>query len=1145
MASPDLPRVAFVRSERGTSSGYLVAPQLVLTAAHCVGEVGDGAEVRVLRPGARQGARQAGPAARFEVAALSDGFRETGVDGFALLRASSADPFGLRTTRPVAWGRLTGTEPLAAETYAFPRGASEARSQNLEHTLGHLIPGSGTVTGPARTGWYQVFQVSTGSFTESALWRGASGAAVFSRGRLLGLIGAYDACEAGRLKVIPVQLLSEQEEFLRLLTEGDARSMVIEPVWKGQEVLEPPYVDLSDSSSAADLLLPQHKLVDFCGREKDLRRLTQWCTTDSAPRPVSLQLVSGDHSVGKTRLARELCARMTGLGWVAGPLNPLATAEDIARLMDLDEDRLIVVDDADGRIGELDALLRHRSDGRKVRVLATTRYESRWWPAFRHRYGELAKKDPYRLLCLDAAEREDIYTKACRAFLRRSAGSEGKPERTADSGLPQPSANLADPDFASCLFVLILAMSDAHSLLHPEWDAQHGTTGPRPLPESLYEQALALEREDWIDHAERACLPKDPVLLDRVVAVSSLAFAGGETRGEQETQAAERLRMVPDLKDASEEYRRRLVRYFQERIDGYGALRPLRPARLAQHLVANTVRDFPELLCEALDVDPTCQPEAGARQALATLRMVSATAFGDDASGRPSDPVVRGALRVAVGRHAAALIRLVRAALETADATTGRSLAAALETVFDRPGDWEGEFAATAARELEEKEPDALLNLAIILRGKAVAFYETQQPPSRETQFRWATENRKLSRVLADAGHRHEAHDPALQAVRQFNALARLDDSYAYLLEKAHSLSNAGVRHLEIGRLSDSLESAREAVRIYETLLHSHPDRSHHRYLSSAQCNLSESLAQTGRCREALQVAADALDLVTTGLPAESPQPPLRPWEIPEAEAFAWRTLARRQADAEKFDDALVSADRALDLYQRLHNSRNGWWERDLARALTVLGRCHGDARHWNESIKFLSQAVEQCAQLEHLYREAERPHHAAALRDLALAHLNKAHALGRGRWKKELDEGLRWAGQACRHHDAMAPEERHAERAHNAWTMGIKAALELALGNSGRARDLAGEALDILEQDTRDDTWKQRRDRIRLTRVHEAALRTDGETDAAMEQLRKADRLRKNLSDAEPGRQLKGLTIPPVPSADGQQSDADDDHSV
>lgn len=1137
MNSPDLRRVAFVRSARGTSSGYLVAPRLVLTAAHCVGEVGDGAEVQVLRPGARQGARQASPAVRFEVVALSGGVRETGVDGFALLRASSADPFELRTPRPVTWGRLTGTEPLAAEAYAFPRGATEARRQNLEHTLGHLIPGTGTVTGSARTGWYQVFQVSTGSFTENALWQGASGAAVFSRGRLLGLICEYDACEAGRLKVIPVQLLSEQEEFLRLLTEEDARSMVIEPVWKGQEVLEPPYVDLADSSSAADLLLPQHKLVGFCGREKDLRELTQWCTTDSAPHSVALRLVSGDHSVGKTRLARELCARMAGRGWVAGPLNPLAKATDITRLMGLDEDRLIVVDDADGRIGELDALLRHRGGEGKVRILATTRYESRWWPAFQHRYGELAKKEPYRLLCLDAAEREDIYTKAYRTFLRRRAEPEGKSDR----GLPQPSVNLADPDFASCLFVLILAMSDAHSFLHPEWDAQHGTTGSLPLPESLYEQALALEREDWIDNAERACLPRDPVLLDRVVAVSSLAFAGGRTRGEQETQAAERLRMVPDLRDATEEYRRRLVRYFQERIDGYGALRALRPARLAQHLVANTVRDFPELLCEALDVDPTRQPEAWARQALTTLQMVSATAFGDDASGRPSDPVVRGALRVAVERHASALIRLVRAALETTDATTGRSLAAALETVFDRPGDWEGEFAATAAREVEEKEPDALLNLAIILRKKAVAFYETQKPLSRETQFRWATENRQLSRVLADAGHRHEAHDPALQAVRQFNALTRLDDSYAYLLGKAHSLSNAGVRQREIGRCSDSLESAREAVRIYETLLHGHPDRSHHRYLSIAQCNLSESLAQAGRSREALQVATDALDLITTGLPAEPPQPPLRPWEIPEAEALAWRTLARRQADAEKFDDALVSADRAKDLYQRLRDSRSGWWERDFARALAVLGRCHGDARHWNESIKFLSEAVDRYAELEHLYQEAERPYHTAALRNLALAHLNKAHALGRDSWKEELDEGVRWADQARRHHDAMAPEEHHAERAHNAWTMGIKAALELALHNPGGARDLAGEALDILEQDARDDTWKQRRDRIRLTRVHGAELRACGEADAATEQFHKADRLRRSLNDAEPGRQLKGLTIPPVPPADWRRNHADD----
>ncbi|HEY8987349.1 MAG TPA: hypothetical protein VIU15_48285, partial [Streptomyces sp.] len=578
MSSPELRRVAYVRTATCCSSGYLVAPRLVLTAAHCVGEAGDRAEVQVLRPGSRQGAQQASQVAPFRVVALSGDGETDGVDGFALLQALEDDPFALEAPRAVRWGRLTGGEPLPAEAYAFPALAVEGLWRNVEHTFGSLIPGTGTVTGPERTGWYLDFDVN-GRASSGDRWRGASGAAVFAEDRLLGLVGAH---AHGRLKVIPVQLLGGQEPFLRLLAAGGVGHVVFEPVWKGrQRVLEAPYRSLSDSASAADLLLPQHSVVEFCGHEEDLRELTEWCTAP-APHQVSVRLLTGDRSVGKTRLARELCARMTGLGWVAGLLKPLA--EDVSRLMDLDEDRLIVVDDADGKVGQLDALLRHRGGTKQVRLLATARHENQWWAAFRRRYGEVAEERPYRLRGPDLTQRTALYEKACAAFLRR------KPAWKPDDGLPHPSVDLSDPDFASCLFVLILAMTDVRRFLNPRWGADSGLGGPASLAHTLYEQALDLEQEDWVDHAAQACLPADPVLLGRVVAVSSLAFADGDTEGERETRAAERLRMVPDLADATEEHRRRFVRYFQQLIDGDGALRPLRPARLAQHLVTDTVR---------------------------------------------------------------------------------------------------------------------------------------------------------------------------------------------------------------------------------------------------------------------------------------------------------------------------------------------------------------------------------------------------------------------------------------------------------------------------------------------------------------------------------------------------------------------------
>ncbi|SPL98894.1 Tetratricopeptide repeat family [[Actinomadura] parvosata subsp. kistnae] len=1050
--------------------------------------------------------------------ALSTGAGAHETDGFALLSTDRDDPFGLRALEPVRWGRLAGTDSLRAEAFGFPELADEQRG-NLEHAVGKVIPCSGAVAGPEQPGWRLAFQVESGTpavgVEAGALWRGASGAALLGEGHLLGVLTEWHPIVSGRLRALPVELLRDQKTFLQRMAEYGVAPVVFEPMWAGWQVLEPAYTPLPESWSAADLLLARHQVVEFAGREAELHRLMEWCLAPGRSK-VSVMLMTGDGAVGKTRLARELCKRVAARGWLCGMLCPLA--EDLSSLIEVDEDRLIVVDDADVQVGQLDVLLRRRSGHGRLRLLAIARHADQWWTTFHRRYDELIEERPLDVAPMDTATREAVYAHAHAAFLHKQREAGAAPE-AADFGRvtsPEAPADLADPDFSSCLFILILALIDIRQTLEPAWSGASGPGGAGTRRQALYEQALDLEREDWIKHAELAGLTADPVLLDRVVAVASLAFAGGDTDGHMESEAARCLRMVPDLADATELTRRRYVRLFQERIHGQGALRPLRPIRLAEHLAEQVIRDFPETVAELLDLprDAHGSPEDAARQALSTLQLLNAVVFGNGVA-RSCDEVLHDALHEALRLHAPKLVALVGKVLEDRDNSTGRSLATALEGAFAWLPD--GRIAAQAADELEEACPDALLSMARVLHTRAVDYY-SQEPHTAQARSKLGTAHRRLARVLADAGFRRSAHHHAWQAVKHHSALVRTDGSYEHLLDKAHALSSLSVRAYDIGHFSESLDAAREAVQIYEELLRSHPDRRHHVHLSFALCNLSQSLAHLGRWREALQNATDALDLVTADLPTESTGPPVPAAEIAEAEAFARRSLARRQPQGGQIAEAIASAAHACRLYGQLRETQNGrTWDGDFAQALVVLGRRYTDNREWDKSIETLSQALSIYRELEHEYQEAERTRHADALRDLAEAHLGKAREHGPDE-SSSLDAALHRAQEALAQHDLMAQEDKYARRESRARTMRVLAEAELCRGRAEQARDHARDALAILQY-VPDRAWRGRVNEARLRCVYGDALAELGDAVTAAGEYQLARDLYQVLDAEEPDR--------------------------
>src|SRR5262249_41172981 len=142
-------------------------------------------------------------------------------------------------------------------------------------------------------------------------WAGMSGAAVFCGPLLLGGVG-WDTAgfDSHRVTVTPVSALAADPEFGRLGAHATGRGCVVEAAELHPWLARPARI-----GSVASLLRADAEVVPFTGREQILADLRAWC---AGSRGFGVRVLVGAGGQGKTRLARELTARMRATGWVAG-----------------------------------------------------------------------------------------------------------------------------------------------------------------------------------------------------------------------------------------------------------------------------------------------------------------------------------------------------------------------------------------------------------------------------------------------------------------------------------------------------------------------------------------------------------------------------------------------------------------------------------------------------------------------------------------------------------------------------------------------------------------------------------------------------------------------------------------------------------
>ncbi|PIM73374.1 hypothetical protein CTU88_06290 [Streptomyces sp. JV178] len=1003
-------QVVQVRAGAGFGSGYLVAPRLVLTAAHLVPPEADGA-ITVSLPGGTE---------RFPVVVRwrrDDG--ET-VDA-ALLEIPADDgrwspPSTLRGAfgrRPQRWGRCVtvGTEiPVAA--LGFPRQQRTAAGRrDREVLIGRVRPHAGPPheilddAGPLRAD-LSGLDGTTAARTTS--WSGMSGAAVFADGGalLLGVV-QYDRRpgQGTRLTYTRSEDLLALDGFRAVVRQATSVDPQAEPAELARLLEQAP--PKREIGSPSMLLRADAEVVSFHGREDTLEQLERWCVTDSGGFP-AVRVITAPGGQGKTRLARRLTARMRDLGWVAGQV--VHDPPDLDVLRGVRHPLLLVVDYAETR-PELVRQLRQRTEQARhpVRLLLLARSLGTW----QTRAARGLREIRLHALSPAAPDREHAFRTAARDLSRRLAEATGDPDvdwAGLAETLPARRATAA-PGAETALTVQMAAL--AALLRRVRLPSQDG--------ESLEAELLEHETKYWHESADRRGLGRlGDGLLARAVAAAVLCPALGETEAhatvarllpaESPLLIAEVAAWLRDLYPSADD------RYWGQ----------LEPDRLAETHACEQILLDPRLLGLLFDRAPD-------HQRVQTLTVLARAAVAHANAGRAEEAAtVIGRLRQtlrSVPADAPLTAAVLRAhsdtlpeqshvlreyALDVARALSGlcgaagddpralRDRAWALHNLAERQsavGDWaRAREAAAAAAELRER-----------LAADGTATHRTE----------WADSLLMLSQALRMTGSPTRAYDVGGRALDLFRALAEE-------AEEAH----------EGGGEEGGEEGERRGSGLVRALIHQ----------SQVVWRLDPSALGFDQVARSDDHSAEAVrrarDLVAR-------RPDLDP-------LLLTRALAERGASLWRFQrhpEAVSLSEEAVEASRRLAGENPDAYTADLARALMSLAVDLDSAgRPHTECMALLREAIGLMRPLAEELPAVHRPTLAQMLHNLAWEH----HLAG--------DDAAARAcvDEAIEHRRALTREPYGTERPALAQSLGTLATFLSRAGDHEAAAECAREALEV-----------------------------------------------------------------------------------
>ena len=810
----------------------------------------------------------------------------------------------------VRWGRLTGSRArVPVEATGFPRALKGEDGRVREHLDGHVNPG---VAGGSR------IDVNLDSAVpQPGEWGGMSGAALISGERMIGVI-ALDQLkfDGRRLSAVPVTRIAAEPAFRAALAD--------EPVLESVELARLfAHAESARTLSVAMLLRADVEAVRFHGREHHRAALHAWCASGDA---FGASLITGPGGQGKTRLAGQLCRELRAQGWVADFAAGEATGEAIEPLAHTTAPVLVVVDYAETRSEQLQALLAaalgRAGGGPPIRLLLLARAAREWWDALIGASGTteaaLAGVTAIALEPLDdtVAARERGFTDALDDLAAKLA------ELRADvpwAALASEPAVAAPPAAGSALELQMAALT---ALLQagPEPVAQ--PAGPEDAlrrHEHRYWTRTAADRDVSLEPAE--------LLEFTVVAVTLL---GAATREE----AIATVGRLPGLRDQPEQRRWQVAAWLHDLYPApagryWGALEP---DRLGEHVAAHAAARTPELFGPALAgasreqarLALTVLARAAERHAhlepvladlvaeqLDTVGVAAVAVAAQVADPRPLISALGKAVPNADGGILAQLVdalpyqtvalsglaldmalAMVAAARQNATGSDGRALlVGCLEQAAHRLDNVERLDEALAAAE----EAVALAREAVAAEGDA------RRPALAQVLGTAAG-------VLRSLGRHAEAIELLEEAVAQWRSLAARKGGFGDQLARA--IANLGNELTAVGRHEEALLAQQQAVAWLGAFAESDPDR-HLPVLAQTLVNLAFDLGTAGRPDEAAAAAERALEI-------------LRPLAAVHRDAYetslarALITAAMQYSKLERESDAVRAYDEALGVCRRL-----------------------------------------------------------------------------------------------------------------------------------------------------------------------------------------------------------------------------------
>ncbi|WP_432198791.1 trypsin-like peptidase domain-containing protein [Streptomyces sp. bgisy027] len=914
------------RPEGGWSfgSGYRVSPRLVLTAGH------------VIRP--ESGASYTNPFVR-----LLTGDRQWQVRivwcrldrrmDAALLEITDADWEPPSEEPSVRWGVLSNSAPgVPCAASGFPMAQRQENGlRDTDQLAGTINPGTGVLRHRYEV---EVHGTVRAHHITPSPWAGMSGAVALSAGMVVALlVEDPQVFRSARIDAVRAADLLAVAEFRQTLEQDTGRLPVLESV-ELAAVLEPADGPTA-ARSPAFLLRADSEVVPFHGREQELAELEVWCREPG----FGVRMVTGPAGQGKTRLAREIVARLHRerrlAVWVTHG-DPHTAGPDCTVLRTLATPVVLVVDYAETRGDQVRNLIEQalaNRHGTAVRLLLLARARGDWWTRIAKGTSALLE-DALRDVPVNelgplettSYGREATYRRALDAFATalsrtRPYDEVSWPRYAAGIGFEGALDGTAPDGTAQA--VLALHTKALTDLLQ---------AGPAPVPfqpgDSPEDVLLHHEWRYWSRHAEECGLRLPDRVLDRAVAAAALCAVDTEDR------AARVLRTVLPTAFAGQKTTvaaaTRWLRGLYPPI-GTTVWGPLQPDRIAEQLVGRQIGSADDPLFDLLPE----LGEASLQHALTVLTRAMAH--------QPHLATVVPTLVRRRARHYAP------SALTVAGQTDPpESLRRALTAVLEN-GRMPTELALTLFDRLP-MSPGPFREASDVLSGRLTrVLVRVERKHGHAPLAATARTIETVATRAALAGDYETAIGVGDAALEYWRAVVAAENGGRYVRELAAACTNQAVHLGKVLLHRDALHLAEEAVDLLSSAMpteQASPDD-----LAPALLNLADVQCRMGRLPEAIDSAERAVRIRRAEAEGGSTQ------DL-HALATALAELAATRSEAGDPQSALDTVEEALRIWEAMPGAAGN---RYAAALLTSSGALADLGRH-AEALDTAEWAVAHCA---------------------------------------------------------------------------------------------------------------------------------------------------------------------------------------